>query len=216
MYQFLEFDQLDSTQLYARTLLDQIKTHTLITAKIQTHGIGQRGNKWISFSDNFCGSFIFHNILNLKTEHPGRIAIIMAAAIGQFFNMHQFKKFSFKWPNDIYDEQCIRKLAGILCEIHDQHLIVGIGINFLSHPKTLHNATSLTGLDAHYLLKNWDKLAFFKHLHHALLIYNDEGFDIFQHYWEQYCGHINKFIRTSCGKEGIFTALQTNGFPQFK
>ena len=215
MYNLLEFDQLDSTQLYARTLLDKINCNTLITTKIQTNGIGQRGNKWISYPSNFCGSFIFHNFSYHKYA-PGHIAIVVAAAIGDFFTQHQFENFSFKWPNDIYDKKCLKKLGGILCEIHDNNLIVGIGINFLLHPSILNNATTLTDLGAKTLIRNWENLAFFKHIHQALLTYNKEGFSVFQKYWENHCSHMNKFMRTSCGKEGIFIGLQNTGFPHFK
>jgi biotin-[acetyl-CoA-carboxylase] ligase BirA-like protein len=215
MYNLLELDQIDSTQIYARTLLEKVSCNTLITAKIQTAGIGQRGNKWINFPGNFCGSFIFPNF-SFSPDAPGHLAIVIAVAIGDFFMHHQFENFSFKWPNDIYDKKCLKKLGGILCEIHGNNLIVGIGINFLPCPPSFDTVTSLTELGATHLISNWENLVFFKHLHQALLTYSAKGFSIFQKSWETHCGHMNKFMRTSGGKEGIFNGLQTNGFPHFQ
>lgn len=214
MYNLLEFNEIDSTQLYARTIVDKVNSHILITAKIQTNGIGQRGNKWMNLPGNFCGSFIFKNV-GLNLDHPGHIAIVIAASIGEFFIRYQFENFSFKWPNDIYDKNCLKKLGGILCEIYGDHLIIGIGINFDS-VRTEKNIASLTDLGADHLLKKWNNLAFFKHIHQALKTYNRKGFSSFHHYWENRCGHMNRFIQTSCKKEGIFIGLQTTGFPQFQ
>ena len=214
-YNIIIFKTLPSTHVHAKEVLTDVNDYTLILAKEQTSGIGQRGKTWLGSTGNFYGSFIFKNIL-LNQEKIGQVSLVTAVALGGYFLENDFEDFSFKWPNDIYDKAFKKKMCGILCEYDDGHLIISIGINFFTPQLAHENMTSLTDLGANFFIEKWSNRALFKHLDEALKHYIDFGFSRFQKNWLAYCGHVEKYLQTSCHKKGIFINLDENALPVFK
>lgn len=104
----------------------------VITARFQSEGRGQRGNKW--HSDQGA------NLMTTIVVEPGHIAvneqfaisIIAALAVADTVQSFGIEGVKVKWPNDVYVGE--RKISGILIEhsFSSEMLgrsIIGIGIN---------------------------------------------------------------------------------------
>jgi BirA family transcriptional regulator, biotin operon repressor / biotin---[acetyl-CoA-carboxylase] ligase len=127
------FDQLDSTNNYASTLLmtKRPPEGTVIIANSQTSGRGQSTNKWVSEPyQNLTFSIILYPEF---IEVSRQFEISKAISLGVADFLREFvEEVSIKWPNDIYIGK--KKVAGILMEYSIlkgkiSSCIVGIGLN---------------------------------------------------------------------------------------
>ena len=107
-----------------------------VLSNIQTNGKGTRGKKWISKNGNFFGSVFFGLGRNLPgfSEFSIITPVLITKKIQQITN---YENVYIKWPNDIYINN--QKICGILQEViqnknNKKYLIIGIGINLVSHP----------------------------------------------------------------------------------
>jgi BirA family biotin operon repressor/biotin-[acetyl-CoA-carboxylase] ligase len=147
---FIELQSVDSTNNYARSLIDQGKAeHGMgIFAHEQTAGKGQRMKTWIAEPGS---SIILSMLLEPGSLVPARqfeISACAAVTAVDFFNKYTMGDAAIKWPNDLYWQD--RKAGGILVEnlIRGQDWewsIVGIGININQRqfPSSLPNPVSL-------------------------------------------------------------------------
>ena len=141
-------DSIDSTNTEALRNLAQYPDGTVLAAREQTAGRGQRGNTWFSEP----GKNLTFSII-LKWE-PGRMQAadahwlnyVISEAIAVFLQGSGVEA-SIKWPNDIYVGS--RKICGILIEnlldgpcVKASVIGVGLNINQQDFPQ-LANATSL-------------------------------------------------------------------------
>lgn len=123
------YDILDSTQLEAKRLLvrqDHDKP-TLIIARSQLAGRGRLQRPWSSPKGNLYCTLaikmdINHNIVPLASS------IGLAKGLG----ILHYPKVRYKWPNDLLWED--KKFAGILIEKVDNMLLIGMGVNLITHP----------------------------------------------------------------------------------
>src|SRR5574344_8851 len=132
------FESLESTNQYCELLdLNQIEEFTIICAREQTAGIGQRGNHWESEAGkNLTFSLILHPSF-LDVSDQFKLTKILSLALcdyveGQLNNALLNDKVHIKWPNDIYVND--KKIGGILSTLRIsgtkiQSAICGIGLN---------------------------------------------------------------------------------------
>lgn len=128
---FIYFDELDSTNKYAKSLKSEAPLHgTLILADNQVKGIGQYQRTWeVSSGLNLTFSLIFQP----ETQHAFNVLTIACAlAVANICTKETGKKFRIKWPNDVICNG--KKIAGILTEgIYSgndfERLVIGIGLN---------------------------------------------------------------------------------------
>ena len=127
------FEEMDSTndwlmkQLFAKKLAEG----TLVIAKQQTKGKGQRGATW---NAEEVGALTFSILLKpdfLHLSNAFDLSLCVALALSDCLNELR-PGFSIKWPNDIYFED--KKIAGVLIENQIsksvyQNAVVGIGLN---------------------------------------------------------------------------------------
>lgn len=132
----ITLESVDSTNAYLRALPLDTPDFTVATARCQTAGRGQRGNRWESApGENITLSMLFR---------PGAIppagqfaisrAVALAAAdlVAECLPDAVRPQVAVKWPNDIYVADS--KIAGILIE-HSlsgnaiSRTIIGIGLN---------------------------------------------------------------------------------------
>ena len=144
------FDRLESTNNYCKLLdLANVGEFTVIVARSQTGGIGQRGNVWVSEPyKNLTFILILKPLFLTASEHYRRtmtLATAMAMTVQQLLPVETVR---IKWPNDIYVGD--RKICGILttCNIKSDHIteaICGIGLNVNQEvfPDWVPNPTSL-------------------------------------------------------------------------
>ncbi|CAO4840702.1 MAG: Bifunctional ligase/repressor BirA [Holosporales bacterium] len=204
----LYFSALSSTQKFARSHL--FNEDTLIKAKRQTDGIGQRGKTWIDATGNFSGTFVFKDQVRY-TKHVGHFSLIIAYGCALYFESLGFYDFSFKWPNDIYNKPMTKKMGGILCELNADDLLVGIGLNLYHTPLPIFTTFHDEGASLHaFLSRN-----FFMTLKNVLNQCQEKGFDFIRGEWLKRCGHKDKYVEFSDDHFGIFKDLTPAGIPIF-
>ena len=151
--------RVDSTNNYAKEHFDEVADGTVIAAVEQFAGRGRLGRRWVAGPDiALTATAVFKNVA--EPFHAGAITGLAGLELVREKLPEQF--VFFKWPNDIYVNEC--KIAGILSEgvLRGGALagvVSGIGINVnqsaadmaeLSNP-----ATSLSALSGRkFFLEN--------------------------------------------------------------
>ena len=133
----VHFNEIVSTQLYSRkdVALDALNKDdwVLVTADMQTGGIGSHSRKWIS---HIPGNV--YATLNFPMEVKDPNGFAMMRNVFSLAVLEVMKDYlpnahvAYKWPNDALVNG--KKIAGVLCEYQTlenniYHGIVGIGIN---------------------------------------------------------------------------------------
>ena len=114
--------QSHSTQEFLRKVLNKKNDDYLISTDNQTAGKGRSGSQWIQFNEAIAFSF------NIP---PNKIMTLTSLEIGVLLTLYFKKKIKVKWPNDLLNEEH-EKVGGILCQLIDNQILVGIGINLKS------------------------------------------------------------------------------------
>jgi len=88
----------------------------------QTAGRGRRGRAWVSPRG---AGLLFSLALRPRTppERLPPLTLVVAGAVAEA----AWPRAAVRWPNDVVVEG--RKLAGILAEVRDGEVVVGIGVN---------------------------------------------------------------------------------------
>lgn len=145
----IHFDQIDSTNTWAKTNVDQWSAQgiTLITASEQTAGRGRLNRRWSSPPHvNIYATFCFW--FDPKRNDVGHIPQLLALAAATVLEKeHLLPKI--KWPNDLVLNG--KKVGGILCETilegDRRGVVCGIGLNVNMEKKEIEQidrpATSL-------------------------------------------------------------------------
>jgi BirA family biotin operon repressor/biotin-[acetyl-CoA-carboxylase] ligase len=112
---------------------------TVVVADHQTAGRGRLGRTWLSEP----GENLLVSLVLQAPEDPARaprLCLLWAAAIAEAVGVR------VKWPNDLVDGEG-RKLGGLLAELDDGRIVLGIGLNVnqLAFPG-VERATSLREL----------------------------------------------------------------------
>ncbi len=141
-------DSIDSTNSEALRRLADVPSGTVIAAREQTAGRGQRGNTWFTQPGQ---NLTFSIVLKFEGVFPVSRAVwlnyLSSLAVAEFLRSFGVA-CEIKWPNDVYVGK--RKICGILIEnqLGADGLassVVGIGINInQTEFMQLANATSLS------------------------------------------------------------------------
>ena len=131
-FQIIHYAEIDSTNSEAWRLIDrrQAVANTVIIAKRQTKGRGQRGHHWQSSLGGLFMSVILQP--NLAASQANQITLWAAWGIAKALN-ETGANVRLKWLNDLLIDR--RKLGGILTETRIEvdkilYAVVGIGINW--------------------------------------------------------------------------------------
>ena len=134
-FNIFKFKKVTSTNDEAIKLIKKKRNAGYVFAENQTKGRGTYGKKWISLEGNLFGTFFFQ----LKKNYPpfNEFSIINPVIISDVIQFYCKKEnISLKFPNDIFVNK--KKICGILQEHltlnKKEYLIIGIGINIISHP----------------------------------------------------------------------------------
>lgn len=129
---YLELEETPSTNTYATQHAGELADMTMVTARRQSAGRGQRGNSWESEPGrNLTFSLFFRPPRSLHPRSQFFISEAVALAIADALAGRGVEAM-VKWPNDIYCGD--RKICGILIEHslfgdHIRHTVAGAGIN---------------------------------------------------------------------------------------
>jgi BirA family biotin operon repressor/biotin-[acetyl-CoA-carboxylase] ligase len=142
-YKTHHYDVLDSTQTQSKLLIDSENNihQVVITTDVQTAGKGRSGREW----DSDEGNLFYSIILNDKTKQNYQLyTFVTSLALAKTLDDIGLKS-QIKWPNDVLVNGA--KISGILLETYKDHLIVGVGINVISHPEFIDSIIGLSATD---------------------------------------------------------------------
>lgn len=125
------FDEIDSTNNFAKKIVNKEEHGTIVIANSQTAGRGRRGRNWLSPQNEGLWMSIILKPKIPSTE-ASKVTQIAAVAICQATRELCKCEALIKWPNDIVING--KKTCGILTEMAGElgevnYIIVGIGIN---------------------------------------------------------------------------------------
>lgn len=132
-FPLITLEETDSTSRYLTQLCDhqQPEEFTVVTARFQTAGKGQRGNSWESEAgQNLLFSTVFYPTF-VEARQQFVLSQLISLSIQEELAQYT-DDISIKWPNDIYWRE--KKICGILIEndlsgTRIGRSIAGIGIN---------------------------------------------------------------------------------------
>ena len=136
---FTHFASTVSTMAEARCMAESGKTQPgethIITADMQTHGVGQQGRSWTTTRGSLAFTIITKN--NLPLACHSRMTMAAQVALTKVLRRITGRPFYIRWPNDIWSED--GKVVGILEELSASGNIcswinLGIGINITHRP----------------------------------------------------------------------------------
>lgn len=115
--EIIKLKEIDSTNEYAKKLIDSGKRDFIVIADKQSKGRGRLGRVWFSDPGGLYFSIVldnkFYEILSFITP----LSVVKALNIGA----------KIKFPNDVIYRD--KKISGILIERYKDKIIVGVGIN---------------------------------------------------------------------------------------
>ncbi|USS40038.1 biotin--[acetyl-CoA-carboxylase] ligase [Thermococcus aggregans] len=124
------FQEIESTNEYAKKIAPHEDEGTIITADVQKRGYGRKFRTWMSPK----GGLWMSVILKPKTtpEHIVKIVFLGAIAVVETLERFGVEAAKIKWPNDVLVNE--KKICGILAEgsfseREVYYVILGIGIN---------------------------------------------------------------------------------------
>ncbi|MCL2417421.1 MAG: biotin--[acetyl-CoA-carboxylase] ligase [Bacteroidales bacterium] len=154
----LKFEQLDSTNNYAKTLIKEgkAKNGQIIYATSQTAGRGQKESSWESETGKNLTLSLITEPKNIEAKNQFLISQAVSVGIVNYLKSvceqvgcaDHAPTIHIKWPNDIYIG--MKKIAGILIEntVRDNQILfsvigVGLNVNQTEFSENAKNPTSL-------------------------------------------------------------------------
>ena len=125
-------DSIDSTNNEALRRLSSLDSFSVLAAREQTAGRGQRGNRWLAApGENLTFSLVFRPAAPLAAVDGFLVSQAASAAVCAYL-LRGGIDARIKWPNDIYVHR--RKICGMLIEnsLEGDRIaacVIGIGIN---------------------------------------------------------------------------------------
>lgn len=115
------FDEIDSTQDYAKELCNKGQNNFVVFAKSQILGRGRSGRRWESPNGGLWFSF------DMEFKDKKLFTLGIGVAVCEVLEEIYKTEIKLKWPNDIILNK--KKVGGIICEKIKNKVVVGIGIN---------------------------------------------------------------------------------------
>lgn len=146
------FESLSSTNQYCELLnLSEVEEFTVIAARRQTAGVGQRGNHWEAEPGKNLTFSLVLKPLSLPVADQYQLTKAVSLGVTDWLIPmvpQGERRVKIKWPNDIYVDD--KKICGILIthRVAGEHLSasiagVGMNINQQTFPDWVPNPTSL-------------------------------------------------------------------------
>jgi len=129
---FINYGSLGSTNVEAENLFEAGEaTPFWVRADQQTAGRGRRGRAWSSPLGNFYGTACYK--FEGTPDQAAKLSFVAAIAVANALSTYTVSdQPSLKWPNDVLMDG--RKIAGLLLEAKAGFVLIGIGVNLVSHP----------------------------------------------------------------------------------
>ena len=142
------YDTVDSTNAEVWRRTGELDNLTVVAARCQTAGRGQRGNTWTSApGENLTFSVLLKWPSDWTAHEVIRVNWMAPVAVRDYLQEEGIDAV-IKWPNDIYVGK--KKICGILVEnrLSERMSVIGIGLNLnqTDFPADLPNPTSFKRL----------------------------------------------------------------------
>ncbi|HVZ07582.1 biotin--[acetyl-CoA-carboxylase] ligase [Rhodopila sp.] len=127
------YDSIGSTNDEARRLAREGAPHgTVIHADEQRSGRGRLTRTWFSPPGNLYMSILLR--IDTPPQRTAELGFVAALAVAETVEtlLPKDRRALLKWPNDVLVENA--KISGILLEMEDDAVILGIGLNVLEAP----------------------------------------------------------------------------------
>ena len=190
---------------------------TLIWARRQTKGRGRRGRSWISPDGNLHLSILLRPAM--ASNRAGEIAFVAAlAAADASAALAPNADIRCKWPNDVLADG--RKVGGLLIEssiVADRidWLVVGIGLNLVTHPDDVEFPATHLALCAGRALSVEEGLqALASAFAERYRLWREDGFAPVRTAWVSRAAGLGAPIRVRLEAQelhGVFTGLDDDG-----
>lgn len=137
----ITLEEVDSTNIYAKTNLEALDDKTVIRALRQTSGRGRLSRTWVDLGEgNIFLSFILKPSNNFS-ETYSNLTQYLSVVLCKIFEGYDLQA-QIKWPNDVLIDG--KKIAGILSETIMQGqkfkgIVLGIGINLNAKQEDINN-----------------------------------------------------------------------------
>ncbi len=197
-----------STQSYLKEKLQSdpslINQDLLITTEVQEGGVGRGPNKWTHFEGAISMSCLLPTITPLTTA-PLQVGLILS----KFFRSHFNEEVYLKWPNDLMTKEGI-KVGGIICQLEQNKIIAGIGINLFKDEAHHTMPFICDGLNLKKEDITSNKLA--AKIYGYLIQHFQTPFSSTE--WSSFCYHLNKNVKITdefVTESGIFTGISPIG-----
>lgn len=197
-WNIVTFDTLESTN-------DEAFCHdylSVVVADRQKNGRGRMGRAWQSLAGNLFCSVVLKPY-GLRSCLVGFVASLsLVEALPEF-------ALKLKWPNDVLLEG--KKVAGVLLELREEKLVLGVGVNVAQAPTSglLYEAASLEAR----VSKAEVLEAFLKRLSYNLELF-EKDFENIRVRWLKYAHGLNDEIQVHLPDQqvkGRFIGVDENG-----
>ncbi len=177
-------NEVDSTQKYAFDNIQNLKNGSLIIAETQTQGQGRLGRVWHSPKrQGIYMSIVLKD--NFNPVRLGQLTLLISLSLTKYLKSRYSLDFRVRWPNDVLAEG--KKIAGVLAEIKEGNLIIGIGLNVGQNLLDLpQNATSLYLLLGQEEERNIIISGFLNDLANDFNLWVKEGYAYLKKLWLKY------------------------------
>ena len=131
------FETINSTQIEAKK--PHYQSGDIIIADTQTASYGRRGRTWQAPLGNLYMTMVEEWLGMEQLSWLGyAVGLALYDAVEPLLDN---AKLNLKWPNDLLINQL--KMSGILLEVENNHLLIGIGMNITVTPQTDQPVTCL-------------------------------------------------------------------------
>lgn len=211
-------DTVDSTQAALSALARRgAPEGTVVTARHQTGGRGQRGHQWWDApGESLLLSILLKPPVTLAVLPP--LSLVAGLAVTDAVRSTASVPARLRWPNDVLVGE--RKLGGILPEATGApgggigQVILGIGINVCQEsfpPELAHLATSLRLVTGRTVDRDALLTAVLEAMDRRYHVWLDSGFDPMRDEWRQRSSTIGQRVTTADGRAGVAVDVGEDG-----
>ncbi len=195
----------DSTQRVALDLGDAgASTGDTVLALSQTAGRGRWGRAWVAQAGQ---SLLFSVILRPKAprRHWGALNVYFGSGVCSSIRALGVSAAQVKWPNDVWVGE--QKVAGILAEVRDDMLVLGVGINVTQTPEDWPQelSKSVTSIAAQGTRTNLERVLAqtLVGLEQVLTLFDAGELSLLARAWETQALWMDQELHLSVGKGGV-------------